>query len=88
MKPRPVTDWDLQVFGPKAERVIYKCPPGMENCEDLELIRLHNMLKMPFVADDRDIPKPEGTIWITVWGHTLPPIDAYVYPSDSGALPE
>jgi hypothetical protein len=80
MQPRPVTDWDLQCFAPGV-KVVYHRPPDMEDCGDLELIRMPDCLKIPFIADDRDTPKPEGTIWFTVWGHQLPPIDAYVWGS-------
>lgn len=93
MKPRPVTDWDLKCFAREnctVERVIYKRPPDFE-AEDLELIKVsgvENMLRIPFVADDRDNPAPEGTVWITLWGHRLPPIDGFVYVNSDGAGPE
>lgn len=84
MKPRPVTDWDARTFS--GVKFTYKCPPDMPNCEPLEVVRSTNpqTLRIPFVSDDRDNPKFEGTVWVTIWGWNMPPIDGYVFPSSTG----
>ena len=88
MKPRPVTDWDLEYLGPDVRRVKFGAPAdGSVDAETVEVAHFGDRLMVPFVTDDRDLPSFEGTVWITIYGGGMPPIDAYVMESD-GVRPE
>lgn len=88
MKPRPVTDWDLQVWHGK--RITYGPPrDGSVDATPLELVKCLDpaVLRIPWVTDGRDTPQFEGTLWLTIWGHQLPPLDGFMFRPGSENAP-
>ncbi len=74
MKPREITDEDIQI-NPGLKKT-FACPPTMPDCKDVEVIVQKDRLLIPWLPDGEDLERIQAgsTIWLSVWGHMLPPV--------------
>lgn len=80
MEPRPVTEKDLSFWN--GFRRTFKCPPGMENCRDVEVIHCAapDLIRIPWQPNEIELADlaTGGTVWLTIWGGGMSPVDIQV----------
>lgn len=90
MKPRPITDQDRETF-PLHRSKIFKCPPGaLPGCEDVEVLRTPQVIRIPWTPEGEEFEAikrgEEVTLWLSIWGNGIPPVDLQVVDSQGNSL--
>jgi hypothetical protein len=77
-EPRPLNDKDRELIG--GVGIVYKCPPGMENCTDAEVQFDGEKLWMPYTLNEIELAAlaTGATLYLLVWGRALPPVALHV----------
>lgn len=83
MRPRKTTVedlvyWTVQEPDKKIAQRIFKSPEWLDNSEDVEALIVGDTIQVPWVSDERDDTKILGTVWLTIHGKGMPPVDVVV----------
>jgi hypothetical protein len=75
MKPRKIQMEDVEFHHGRLRT--FKCPPGWDDCDDIDVLQQEHKLMIPWELDEADRTTLEngGTLWLHIYGGGMPPVD-------------
>lgn len=71
---------------------VFKCPPGLENCSDVEVLQQGSVIRIPWTPEGGErieiVEGGEVTLWLTIFAPVMPPVDIQIFNSKGESLAE